>query len=195
MSRDGSKTRARILEAVLTLLESGDASAVRMSDIAKSAGVSRQALYLHFPNRADLLIAATRHLDELKDIDARLAGSRNAKTGRDKLQAFIVAWGNYIPEIYGVGRALMAMMDSDKEARAAWQDRMQAVRQGCAGAVASLERDGDLAKGWSREEATDMLWALLSVRVWEQLRHECGWTQEQYIEKTAATARRALVRT
>jgi AcrR family transcriptional regulator len=43
-----------------------------MSDIAKAAGLSRQAVYLHFPNRAELLISATKHLDEKVDRRAAL---------------------------------------------------------------------------------------------------------------------------
>ena len=54
-------TPARILDAALALLREG--GPVRMSDIAKAAGVSRQAVYLHFPTRAQLLIAAARRLD------------------------------------------------------------------------------------------------------------------------------------
>ena len=61
MSRDSSETKSRILNATWKLLESGD-NAVRMSDIAKAVGISRQALYLHYPNRADLLVATTKHI-------------------------------------------------------------------------------------------------------------------------------------
>ena len=195
MSRDGSATRKKIVDAAWALLESGNAPGVRMSDIAKRAGVSRQALYLHFPTRADLLIATTRYLDEVKDVDALLAPSRNATTGKERLDAFVTAWGNYIPEIYGVGRALMAMMDHDAEARAAWMDRMQALREGCAAAVAALARDGDLAGDLDQEDATDMLWAALSVRVWEQLRHDCGWSQTQYVDRMLRTVRKMLLPT
>ena len=56
MSSEKNSTKFRILEATRKLLESGDKN-VRMSDIAKAVGISRQALYLHYPNRADLLIA------------------------------------------------------------------------------------------------------------------------------------------
>lgn len=62
-----------------------------MSDIAKAVGISRQALYLHFPTRAELLIATTRHIDSVKNIDARLADSRVATSGRDRLVSFISA--------------------------------------------------------------------------------------------------------
>ena len=97
MSSPTSETRVRILNATWKLLEASQGSGVRMSDIAKIAGISRQAVYLHFPNRAELLIATTRHLDEVKSVDARLMVSRNAITGLARLEAFIEAWGNYIP--------------------------------------------------------------------------------------------------
>ncbi|MCF4098990.1 TetR/AcrR family transcriptional regulator [Maritalea mediterranea] len=192
MSSEKRDTRARILRAAVELLESGTGGAVRMSDIAKTAGISRQAVYLHFPKRADLLIAATRYLDEKNDVDARLEKSRTAQTGVERLDAWVEVWGNYIPEIYGIGKALMAMMDSDEEARAAWDDRMQAVRHGCAAAVRDLARDGQLAPRLSEAKATDLLWTLLSVRNWAQLRHECGWTQEEYVTHMKGLARVSL---
>lgn len=165
-----------------------------MSDIARAARISRQALYLHFPNRAELLVATTTYLDELNDIDAKLADSRGAKSGVERLDAWVEVWGNYIPKIYGVTKALLAMKDSDEEARLAWNGRMQAVRHGCAAAVAMLLADGTLREGLSETEATDILWTLLSVRNWEQLRHECNWSQARYIEVMKTIAKQALVR-
>ncbi|MEM8588637.1 MAG: TetR/AcrR family transcriptional regulator [Pseudomonadota bacterium] len=187
-------TRTRILEAAWRLLESGQAEGVRMADIAREAGISRQAVYLHFPTRAELLVATTLYLDEVKHVDKRLAASRSATTGVERLSAFIEAWGNYIPEIYGMAKALLAMENTDEEAAAAWSDRMQAVRQGCEAAVRALARDGTLTPDRSVEEATDLLWTLLSVRNWEQLVQDCGWSQGQYIETMKELARRSLVR-
>lgn len=194
MSSENVSTRTRILNSAWRLLESGTASAVRISDIAKEAGISRQALYLHFPNRADLLVAVTRHIDKVKDVEARLAASRAAASGPERLEAFISAWGAYIPEIYGVGKALMAMQESDAEARDAWADRMRALREGCAVAVAALERDALLAPDLTAGTATDLLWTLLSVRNWEQLTLQCGWSQDRYVSEMTALARKALIR-
>ena len=70
-------TRRKILDTAWKLLEAGGRP-TRMSDFARAAGISRQALYLHFPSRAELLVAVTRHVDQVKDIDARLAESRAA---------------------------------------------------------------------------------------------------------------------
>jgi len=194
MSSKKNPTRTRILNATWSLLDSEGGSRVRMSDIAKAAGISRQALYLHFPNRADLLIATTRHIDEVKKIDDRLAASRTAQTGRARLSAFVEAWGNYIPEIYGVAKALIALGPGDEEARTAWQNRLNAVRHGCAAAVAMLARDGDLVAHLDEARATDLLATLLSVPVWEDLRHAHGWGQADYIAEIHRLSSAALIR-
>jgi AcrR family transcriptional regulator len=193
MSRKSTDTRARILESTWKLLENDTGNGVRMADIARAAGVSRQAVYLHFENRTDLLIATTRHIDEIKDIDARLAGSRAAKTGIDRLNAYICAWGNYIPEIYGVAKALLAMGETDAAARQAWDNRMQAMREGCTAAVLALDTDRKLDPDLSVPAATDLLWTLLSVRNWEHLVGDCGWPQQRYIDGIRQLAHRALL--
>lgn len=194
MSRDSSDTRARILDCTWNLLESGDKK-VRMTDIAKAVGISRQALYLHFPTRAELLIATTRHIDSLKKVDARLADSRAATSGRDRLAFFIKAWGGYIPEIHGLSVALRSMRDSDAEAAAAWDDRMRAVRHGCAAAVEALAADKMLRPDLNNEVATDLLWTLLSVENWERLVRDCGWSQTDYESQIKRLAEAALLAT
>lgn len=192
MSRKNLPTREAILDAAWKMLEASPHKAVRVGDIAKEAGISRQALYLHYPTRAELLIATARYIDEVKNVDERLAASR-AATGIARLDAFIEAWGGYIPEIYGIGRAFMAMMDTDEAARAAWSDRMQAVRHGCAAAVRALKEADALNADHTETTATDLLWTILSVRNWEQLTIECGWSQDDYLEGTRKLAHAALV--
>jgi AcrR family transcriptional regulator len=194
MSSNSSDTRARILDCTWNLLESGDKK-VRMSDIAKASGISRQALYLHFPTRAELLVATTRHIDSVKNVDARLAASRAATSGRARLASFIGAWGGYIPEIHGMSVALRALRASDAEAAAAWDDRMQAVRHGCAAAVRALAADDTLRPDLTEEAATDLLWTLLSVENWEHLVRDCGWSQTEYERQIERLAEAALLAT
>lgn len=193
MSSQTDETRTRILNAAWNLLETRQGRGVRMSDIAKTAGISRQAVYLHFPTRAELLIATTRHLDAVHDVDARLAASRNAATGPERLDAFVGAWGDYIPKIYGVAKALIAMKDTDAAARQAWEDRMAAVRDGCRAAVEALKHDGVLSPEYSVGEATDILWSFLSVQTWENLTGACGWSQRRYVTMAKKLAGKMLV--
>lgn len=193
MSSPNPDTRKRILQATADLLTEGGGAGVRMSDIAKRAGISRQAVYLHFANRADLLIATTFYVDELKDTAARLAPSRTAKTGKERLDAFIEAWAGYLPEIYPIGKALIVMGPTDEEARSAWAQRMQDMREGCEAAINALKRDGDLAPGMQPSQATDLLWTLLLLPNWEHLTQTCGWSQKQYLQHIRAAARRLFV--
>ena len=192
MSSDPINTKSRILDVTWNLLENGDKT-VRMSDIAKAAGISRQALYLHFPNRAELLVATTRHIDVVKNVDARLERSRSATSGVERLHAFIEGWGRYIPQIHGMSVALRAMRSTDKEAAAAWNDRMKAVRHGCEAAVQAISLDGSLTRDLTEEAATDLLWTLLSVENWERLVRDCGWTQSAYEKTIKQTAEAALL--
>ena len=194
MSSNGSTTRERILQSTWTALLDSSKPRVRMSDIANSAGISRQALYLHFANRTELLIATTHFIDKEKDIDRRLALSRNASSGLERLEAFVDAWGNYIPEIYGVANALIVMGVTDESARQAWMGRLAAVREGCEAIVVSLCRENQLSDSVNPTEATDVLCAHLSVETWRYLRHTRGWDQTRYLEVMQQTLRNVLVR-
>ena len=185
-------TSHRILNACRHLLETGG-TATKMSDVAKAAGVSRQAVYLHFPNRAALLIATTRFIDEQENVDDRLRPSRQATNGLERLEAFIDAWGNYIPCIYGPSKAIMAMAATDAAAKQAWEDRMNALRHGCEAAVKAMNDDGILRPSLKQTTATDILWTLLSVRNWEQFTQTCNWSQDAYISEMKTLAKQALM--
>tara|TARA_R110001599_G_C12183674_1_gene654290 strand:- start:186 stop:773 length:588 start_codon:yes stop_codon:yes gene_type:complete len=191
MSNQVAQTRIRILKAALKKLEVADGNTVRISDVAKEAGVTRQTLYLYFRSRTELLIAVTHYVDELKSSDARLAASRAAPTGTARLEAFIAAWTDYIPEIYGVARALMAMNEED--ANAAWQLRMQDMWEGCEAAIKALKADRQLNPDYSVKDASDLLWTLLSVRNWEHLRIDREWSQRKYAQHIQDVARRLFV--
>ena len=164
-----------------------------MNDIAVRAGLSRQALYLHFSTRAELLIATTHYVDQLKGIEQRLLASRTAPTGVARLESFIEAWGGYIPEIYGVAKALLALRDTDQAAAVAWDHRMKDMREGCEATIKALNRDKMLSPDYRPRQATDILWTLLSIRTWEQLTQVCGWSQKRYIGTLKSMARRVLV--
>ena len=192
MSSTSFDTPTKILRATLTLLEQPDAKLPTMSDIARAAGVSRQAVYLHFPSRTDVLVAATRYQDQSNDVNAALAPSRTARSGTERLDSFVTAWGNYIPRIYGVARAILAVVDTDAEAAQAWNTRMADMREGCAAAVQALAEDGSLPARTDPEQATDLLWTLLSVRTWENLTQTCGWDQDCYLATIRGLALAAL---
>ena len=188
------QTKTRILDTTWKLLEKR-IEKNRMSDIAKAVGISRQALYLHYPTRAELLIATTKHIDTVKKVNQRLELSRTAGSGIECLHFFIKAWGGYIPEIHGISVALRNMRKNDKAAAEAWDDRMQAVRHGCQAAVVAIAKDGKLKFDLSEQIATDILWTLLTIENWEKLVINCGWLQSAYEEKMIELAEIAILET
>ena len=194
MSSGEQDTRTRILGATLRLMEERSGRGVRMRDVADAAGVSRQAVYDHFGSRAELMVATARYGDEVRGLDERLSGYRSAVRGVDRLEAFVEFWGNYIPEIHGIARALLAAREGDAAVAAAWDDRMRVVWEACRDIAGRLQRDGMLAPGWSPEEAGEMLWSLLSIGTWENLTLERGWPVGRYVIRMQELTRRAFVR-
>jgi AcrR family transcriptional regulator len=194
MSSENLDTRTKILAATWQLIEKEGAHGVRMSDIAKAVGISRQAIYLHFATRTELMIATTHYVDDVRGLKNRLTRYDAATDGIETLEAFVEFWGNYIPEIYALAKALLAVRATDEAAEAAWQDRMNAVRSGCRRAIEALNREGKLAQGWTKETAIDFCWTMLSVHNWEQLILDCRWTTEEYVSRMQALLKETFVK-
>lgn len=194
MSRETNETRKKILQATVDSLGKTGGEGVRMGDIAKTAGVSRQAVYLHFASRTELLVSATRFLDEELDLEERLGFVRAAESARERLIRYVHFWGDYIPGIYGVAKALIIAQSSDEAANVAWDDRMSALKSGCEAVVKALAAEQALKPEWNKESATDAFWAMLLVPVWENLTLKCGWTTEQYKDRVTLMVLNSFVK-
>jgi AcrR family transcriptional regulator len=194
MSSREPKTRDRILEATWRLMVERVGRNVRMGDVARGAGVSRQAVYDHFGSRAELMVATVRYGDGVLALNQRLRRYRAASSGEERLEAYVEFWGNYIPEIYGIARALLAEREGDEAVAAAWDDRMRAVYDACRDIIERLRRDGTLVPGWPTDEAADLLWTMLSIRNWESLTRERSWSVDHYVGRMQDLTKRVFVR-
>jgi len=193
MSSEDLDTKTRILEATWRLLEERHGQGVSMSDVARAAGISRQAVYLHFNSRTELMVATTQYVDEIKGLNERLSQLDAATSGIELLDACVEVWGNYIPEIYGIAKALLNIRESDEAAAAAWDGSMGCLRDVCREIIEALDREGVLAPAWSRDEATEMLYTLLSIYNWEQLTIESSWSTAQYVDWMKTLLKRSFV--
>jgi AcrR family transcriptional regulator len=193
MSSKKTDTRARILKTTWKLMEQRRGQDVHIRDIAKAVGISRQAVYLHFASRTELMIATMDYVDKVKGLDKRLDQLKTITSAIDLLEAYIEVWGNHIPEIYGLAKAMMKTRDSDEAIAAAWNSSMGCLLGVCQETIEALDREGILAQEWSRKEATEMLFTMLSVTNWEQLIMECGWSITQYIHWMTTLAKRTFI--
>lgn len=187
-------TRTRILATTWQLLEQQCGRPVHMRDIARAAGISRQALYLHFASRAELMIATMNYVDEVKGLEERLGQLSAAANGIALLEASVELWGSSIPEIYGLAKAMLRTRDTDEAMAAAWDDSMGCLLDTCREIVRALAREDILVSTLSQEEATELLWTMLPVHNWEQLTVECGWSTSHYIDRMKALLKRTFVK-
>lgn len=181
MSKKRPETRARLLDTVLNLLLSEEKSGLRMIDVAKAAGVTRQTVYDHFSNRSEMLTAAILHFGDRMDVDSLLADSRAAETGEARLAAFTRAMTVVFPRINPLHEALTRLGEADADAKAAWDNRLAAMKQGCAAAIAALARDGRLRPEWSEATASDYYFTLLGIDAWAHCVLDCGWHEDAYL--------------
>jgi AcrR family transcriptional regulator len=193
MSRNNSRTQ--ILEAALALItRRGDAS-VTMANIGRAAGVSRQAVYLNFADRADLMLALVRYADERRGLEGELDKIRTAPSGLAAVRALVALQARTNPEIWAIARALDAVRRTDAEVEKSWQDRLKSRLQGCRQIVARLADEGVLRKELKPAAAADILWSVTSLRTWEDLVLQRGWAPAQYEKRVYELLRIALTST
>jgi len=190
VARRHRNARGRILEATWRRLEAGDPA--RLEDVAADAGVSRQAIYLHFGSRGGLLLALVTHIDERLGIAGRLARARALGDPVVRLEATVAAMVRYEREIHPVAMALTRLAATDPEIQTALEDRMARRRRTLARVVADVAEQGRLRCGWSPGAVTDALWELSAPSTYEHLVVERGWPLERF-EAWVVWAARSLV--
>jgi AcrR family transcriptional regulator len=193
MSSHKTDTRHRILAATWQLMEQRRGQNVHMGAIAKAAGISRQAVYLHFASRTELMVATMEYVDEVKGLDKRLDRLKTAASAVELLEACVEVWGNYIPEIYGLAKAMLLTRETDEATAKAWNKSMGCLLDACQAAIDALEREGFLAPEWTPPKAAEMFYTMLAIHNWEQLTLERGWSTAQYIDWMKTLSRRAFV--
>ena len=192
--RGDPNTRRRICEAALLLIFKRGGADVTLAEVARAARVSRQALYLHFADRADLLLALVRYADERRGLPAAIQRIADAPTAIAALHEMVAMQAKMNPMIWPLARLIDSVRRQDKAAELSWQDRIASRLQGCRRIVARLNQEGSLQPGLHAGVAVDLLWTLTSLRTWEDLVLLRGWTTRQYKEQLTGILMRVLVR-
>ena len=192
MSSAKAETRLAILAAARQLLEARGYFGVGLEDIAAAAGVSRQAIYLHFGSKANLLLELARHIDDSQGLAALVGQFRSAPTSLEAMDRLIHVLATYGPRVLRIALVMDGARQSDADALAAWRDRMMSRLGGMRWVIEWVHRDGLLAAGWTVDEAAEWWWALSSPPVQELLTEVRGWTSEQYETAMRRAVRSAL---
>lgn len=194
MSRGAPGTRQRILDAARGLLEAKPGVSFVMGDVADRAGVSRQALYLHFADRTELLLEVARYADATARTPGRQRRVDQAPTGRDALREAITLQAYLKPRLVGVATAIDVLRRTDPAADAVWKEREHARLDRCEQVIRRLHDEGELALGWDVASAARCLWAVTSQRVWDDLVVDQGWSTARYRRHITVLLEAALLR-
>ena len=193
MSSGDPATRRRILEAAKALIEAKPGAAVSMREVAQLAGVSRQALYLHFADRTSLMLEVSRWADSTLRTPARQRRIDQAPSAREALREAIALQAWLKPRLKGIATALDVLRRSDSAADAAWKEREHARLERCEQVIRRLRDEGELAPRWDIPAAARCFWAVTSQRVWDDLVIDQGWSTAYYRTHITALLEAALL--
>ncbi|MEO1695853.1 MAG: TetR/AcrR family transcriptional regulator [Planctomycetota bacterium] len=185
-------TKERLLEAAWSLMKR-DAEKATLAAIAAEAGVSRQALHLHFGARSGLLLEMVRWVDERSAFFEKLEPIRELEDPAERLRVYVCTWLDYLPALHPVP-GYLARARSDVSAREAWNDRMEALESLYRRPLKELHVSGQLSDGLKPAAALDLVRTIASVHAWEFLVHERGWSQKRTTRTLWSSVEAAILR-
>ena len=169
-------TRTRILAAALACAADARADCT-MGDVAAKASLSRQAVYLHFPNRAALLAAISEQLAA-----ATPPSPAEAPSARAALTALMAWLADDYPKVWPLAHRLGA-------------NPGDASRQIACRKLAERFRDEEaLSPHLSPAAAAELLFTLTSLAVWAELVPGLGWDPVRYRSHVTYLATSALTK-
>lgn len=178
-----SDTKTRIVDATWKLFNEMSPKSPTLGQIAKEAGVSRQAVYLHFENRMNLFGETVRIMREKVGTAERLKAAREVAP-----ELVLPSWVDKLFELYEeilpMGRTYLAAAHADDAGKQGWDFMVSRVRLSVTYVIERFESLGMLQPKWTVETATDWLYSRIDFAMWHLIVNELGWTHEQAVIRT-----------
>jgi AcrR family transcriptional regulator len=187
------RTRAALLDAARALLEEHGPAALTMGATAERAGVSRRSVYLHFATRGELLVALYDHVYGAEGLDESIRPVLDAPDPVTALDEFAAHLCRIRPRVHAVATAIQRQRRDDPDLAAHWDVVARDQRRICRQLIKALHREGLLRDSWTIASATDMLWALMSNDLMDNLTIDCGWSVTRYANHLATVMRAVFV--
>jgi AcrR family transcriptional regulator len=149
--------------------------------VARKAGVSRQAIYLHFPSKAELLTALHLHIfatDVAPVLERHMV--TDAMTAWDVLDATIAVDVEVTEKVWRIHEALTTARRQHPEVDETLRPREEERYRELLELGHRLERDGGLPPTIDAGLLADMLWGLMNVGTYRNLVVERGWSLDRY---------------
>jgi AcrR family transcriptional regulator len=180
------RTVAALLQAARELIDEGGVEALTMAAVAERAGVSRRAVYLHFPSRASLINGLVEDLKGAGGLDVVLRPVWEAPDALTMLDEWARCMVSILPRIMPIVRAIQRVSRTDPDAAQHWEEATRARHAACRRIAERLHDEGRLAPPWTVDTAADMMLALTSFEVIETLLDQCRWPVDRLARHLAA---------
>jgi AcrR family transcriptional regulator len=149
--------------------------------VAKRAGVSRQAIYLHFPSKAELLTALHLHIfaaDVLPAIERH--PQAHAVSALDALDVMIAVDVEVVSKVWRIHEAFQIARRQHPEVEQTLRPREEERYGQLLDLGHRLKRERALPPNLRVGTFADVLWGLVSVGTYRSLVIERGWSLNQY---------------
>jgi AcrR family transcriptional regulator len=192
-------TRRRIVAAAAELFIENGYPATTLDQIADRAGVAVQTVYFHFGNKRTVLkeavdVAAVGDEESVPLLERPWMEQIRGEPDPHRVVALWVQTSRTIlGRIAPIMRVVRDAAAGDPDVADQWTTSQQ-QRDTAFRLLARLLADrGDLRPGLSVQQATDIVFALLSIELYLLLTATRGWTPEHWERWTIATLDNALL--
>lgn len=194
MSSGGREdTRTAILEAARGVFEEQGYFGGALEAVAKKAGVSRQAIYLHFDSKAELLTALHLHIYETDVVPAiERHPIWTAPSALDALDAVIAVDAEVASKVWRIHEALVVARRHHPEVDETLRPREEERYQELVRLGRWLKKEGELPPKVRVGTFADMLWGLGSLGTFQNLVIERGWSIGRWTRWVRETIRAQL---
>ena len=175
------ETRVQILQAARVMFEELGYYGAGLGAVAKMAGVSRQAIYLHFSSKAELLTALHLHIfatDVVPVVERHPI--TDEMTALEALDATIAVDVEVASKVWRIHEALTVARRQYPEVEETLRPRERERYGELLDLGRRLKRESALPRRLGVATFADMLWGLMNIGTFNNLVNERSWSLDQY---------------
>jgi AcrR family transcriptional regulator len=192
-------TRRRIIDAAAAQFVAHGYGATLLDQVAERAGVAVQTVYFHFGNKRTLLkealdVAAVGDDDPVPLLERPWVREIQEEADpRRIIELWLVTSRVILDRIAPLMRVLRGATSTDAEVAAQWTTNQDQTRTAYGFLIGLLADRGALRTGLDAEQARDIAFVISNVEAYLQYTDVCGWTMDEWQERTAAVLAGALL--
>jgi AcrR family transcriptional regulator len=193
-------TRRRVIAAATEQFVQRGYGATLLEQVAEQAGIAVQTVYFHFGNKRALLkealdVAAVGDDEPVPLLERPwMTRIQDETDPRRVIELWLTSSRGILERVAPLMRVVRGATGTDPELAAQWNTNQQQTRTAYAVLARLLAERGALKSGVDVQQAADIAFVIGNVETYLQFSDVCGWTLDQWQERTSAILSAALLR-